>query len=349
MDFHIASARPTPPNVLSASVFRLRWHLQGSESPRAPGYALPARSRRPRNRGKAQQLGITPKFAGERMLGYVLTPVPHEHWPAVRAALRAAFERFAELVLSAPDPHARATAHWSIAVTAAHVSTTARLYRYLIPPGDPAAIVELIEDTTVDNLAALNERLLESYTERDPRVIVDRIRDDVEHMLDASAELDPATPVRWLGGAKVPLAGALGHMLNEILVHSRDIAGPLRRTWTIAPADAALVFDLFIAGLVRYDPGVFLDSDVRPRERRVAVEFRSPHTVPVTMVLHNGVVSAEDPGPGTDVRITFDPATLILMLFHRIGKARAVLSGKVRIAGPRPWLLPGFLRVVRAP
>jgi len=37
------------------------------------------------------------------------------------------------------------------------------------------------------------------------------------------------------------------------------------------------------------------------------------------------------------------------MLFHRISKARAVLSGKLRISGPRPWLLPGFLRVVRAP
>jgi uncharacterized damage-inducible protein DinB len=283
------------------------------------------------------------------MLTGVSTPVLLERWPAVRASLSHAVERFAELVLSAPDPRAMATEHWSIAETAAHVATTSGLYRHVIPPGDSSEIAGLIADTTVDTLASLNERTLASYDERDPHAIVERIRGDIEHMLDASAELDPATAISWLGGAKIPLAGALAHMLNELLVHGRDIAGPLRTTWPIAPADAAMVFDLFIIGLLRYGPGVFLDSDVRPRDRRVAVEFRSPHTVPIVMVLHRGAVSAEEPGDGADVRISFDPETLILMLFHRIGKGRAVLSGKVRVTGPRPWLLPGFLRVVRAP
>lgn len=300
-------------------------------------------------RRQGGQFGTSWLSACARMLGYVFTPVLQERWLAVRASLWNAFERFAELVLSAPDSRVKATAHWSIADTAAHVSTTARLYRYVIPPGDPAKVTELIAGTTVDNLASLNERMLESYTERDPRAIVDRIRGDVKHMLDASAELDPATAISWLGGAKIPLAGALAHMLNELLLHSRDIARPLRVKWTIAPSDAALVFDLFIIGLVRYDPGVFLDHDVRPRKRRVAVEFRSPHTALVTIALHRGTVSAEEPGARTDMRITFDPETLILMLFHRISKARAVLSGKVRITGLRPWLLPGFLRVVRGP
>jgi hypothetical protein len=283
------------------------------------------------------------------MLAHVSTPVLLERWPAVRASLSHAVERFAELVLSAPDPRAMATAHWSIAETAAHVATTSGLYRHVVPPGDSRTVAELVADTTVDTLASLNERTLASYDERDPRVIVERILGDIRYMLDASAELDPATAIYWLGGAKIPLAGALAHMLNELLVHGRDIARPLRRTWAIAPADAAMVFDLFIIGLLRYGPGVFLDSDARPRERRIAVEYRSPHTVPVAMVLHRGVVSAEEPGDDADVRISFDPETLILMLFHRISKARAVLSGKVHVTGPRPWLLPGFLRVVRAP
>lgn len=283
------------------------------------------------------------------MLSHVSTPVLLERWPAVRASLSRAVERFAELVLSAPDPRAMATAHWSIAEMAAHVATTSGLYRHVIPPGDPNTLTELIADTTVDTLASLNERTLASYDERDPQAIVDRIRGDITYMLDASAELDPAVAISWLGGAKIPLAGALAHMLNELLVHGRDIAGPLRVKWAIASADAAMVFDLFIIGLLRYGPGVFLDSDVRPRERRVAVEYRSAHTAPIAMVLHRGAVSAEEPGDDVDVRITFDPETLILMLFHRISKGRAVLSGKVRITGPRPWLLPGFLRVVRAP
>jgi uncharacterized protein (TIGR03083 family) len=283
------------------------------------------------------------------MLGCVLTSVPEERWLAVRASFRDALDRFAELVLSVPDPHVKATAHWSIADTAAHVATTARLYRYLIPPGDPAQVAGLISATTVDNLASLNDDELDSYTEREPRAVVDRIRADLEHMLNASADLDPAMPISWLGGAKVPLAGAIAHMTNELLVHGRDIALPIGKPWTISAPDAALVFDLFIIGLARYGSGVFLDSDAPPRARRVAVEFRSPHTVPVTMVLQNGVLSAEEPDSRPDIRMTFDPETFMLMLFHRISKARAVLSGKLRISGPRPWLLPGFLRVVRAP
>jgi uncharacterized protein (TIGR03083 family) len=279
----------------------------------------------------------------------VSTPVLLERWPAVRASLSDAFDRFADLVLSAPDPRAMATAHWSIADLAAHVSTTAAMYRFTLPPGDPATVAALIAGTTVDNLALLNEKRLGSYTERDPRAIVERIRGDITHMLDTSADLDPATPIPWLGGAKIPLAGALAHMANELLIHGRDVAGPLGRKWTIAAHDAALVFDLFIIGLLRYGPGAFLDSDVPPRDRRIAVEFRSAHTAPVAMVLHRGAVSAEEPAPDDDARITFDPETLMLMLFHRISKARAVMTGGVRISGRRPWLLPGFLRVVRAP
>jgi hypothetical protein len=37
------------------------------------------------------------------------------------------------------------------------------------------------------------------------------------------------------------------------------------------------------------------------------------------------------------------------MLFHRISKPRAVLTGKVVVRGRRPWLLPTFLRTVRCP
>jgi putative sterol carrier protein len=92
-----------------------------------------------------------------------------------------------------------------------------------------------------------------------------------------------------------------------------------------------------------------LDGGGPARERRIAVEFRSRHTAPVTLVLRDGLVSAEEPGGPTDVRVSFDPATLNLMLFGRISRVRAVLTGKVAVRGRRPWLLPAFLRTVRVP
>jgi hypothetical protein len=37
------------------------------------------------------------------------------------------------------------------------------------------------------------------------------------------------------------------------------------------------------------------------------------------------------------------------MMFGRISQARAVFTGKVRISGRRPWLLPAFRRKFRTP
>lgn len=153
----------------------------------------------------------------------------------------------------------------------------------------------------------------------------------------------------WLGDAWVPLAGVLAHLLNEPLIHGWDIARATRSPWTISPRDAALFFELFVLGVLRHDYGRLLDNDELPRDRRIAVEFRSRHTAPVTMVLHQGRVSVRRPAPGEDVRLSFDPATLNLMLFGRISKARAALTGKVFVTGRRPWLLPVFLRTVRLP
>lgn len=52
---------------------------------------------------------------------------------------------------------------------------------------------------------------------------------------------------------------------------------------------------------------------------------------------------------GTVLRATGgrDPANL--MLFGRMSRVRAALTGKVLVSGPRPWLLPAFLRTVHMP
>ena len=42
----------------------------------------------------------------------------------------------------------------------------------------------------------------------------------------------------------------------------------------------------------------------------------------MTIVLHRGLVSVAEQGGDPDVRISFDPPTLNLMMFHRVGKVR---------------------------
>lgn len=272
--------------------------------------------------------------------------ITEARWAATRQALAETTDRLAAVV-AASDPGAMATRDWTVADTLAHVTAIAAGFTAHVRSPEPDEADEA--PVTVDMVAGMNARLLAMETERDPAILLDRLRGAVDEIVRASEDLDPDAPLAWLGGSRVPRAGVLAHLVNELQVHGRDIARATRSPWPIPPADAALFFDLFLVGMMRHDVGHLLDTDEPPRERRIAVAFRSRHTTPVTLVLHRGKVSVEEPGGPTDVRLSFDPRTLNLVLFHRIGWPSAALTGKVRIGGRRPWLLPTFLRTVRLP
>ena len=201
----------------------------------------------------------------------------------------------------------------------------------------------------MDTVAGLNGTVLRHFTDRDPGTLGHRLRSDIDLILRLSADRDPDDPVAWLGGARVPVVGLLAHLTNELLIHGWDIARAGRVPWVIPPRDAGSFLEMFVVGLMRNGYGHLLDNDEPPRDRRIAVEFRSRYTSPVTLVLQHGRVTAEEPGPAPDVRLSFNPATLNLMMFGRISKLRAVLGGGLVVSGRRPWLLPTFLRTVRMP
>ncbi|KFU77314.1 hypothetical protein BB31_31680 [Amycolatopsis lurida NRRL 2430] len=276
-----------------------------------------------------------------------------DRWHSVRRAYRVTGARFADLVTRVPDPDAMVTAEWTVAETVAHVAMIAKMYTSLVRPDGTAVLAtggqSQVEKTTVDTVSVLNTLVLRDFPERDIQVLVTGLLADIEEVLRVTEDVDPGTPLDWLGGSKVPLAGVLAHLVNELQIHGWDIAKALKLPWTIQPGDAALFFDLFLVGVLSHDIGHLLDTDEPPRDRRIAVAFRSAYTSPVVLVLHRGRVTVEEPGGPVDVRISFDPPTLNLMLFHRVGKARSALTRKIVVSGPRPWLLPAFLRVVRLP
>jgi len=278
--------------------------------------------------------------------------ITQDQWLAVRASVQRAGDRFADMVAATSRPDAMATAHWSVAETAAHVAGIVWMYTDILPPGNGEpkvpALAEGISRVTVDTVADFNNLTLRLFHERNPQTIATRLRADIDRILLGTQQHDPAQPIPWLGSSTLPLAGVLAHLTNELLIHGRDIARVLGTPWSIDPRDAALFFELFILNVLR-DFGRLVDTTPTVGRRPVAVEFRSRYTTPVTVTLHNGHITVEPPTAGTDVRIKFDPSALNLMLFGRISKARATLTGKVIAWGPRPWLLPRFLRVVRLP
>jgi hypothetical protein len=274
-------------------------------------------------------------------------------WQAVRESLRSVCQRFTALVSSVPDARVRVTAKWSVADIAVHVLTIAWIDTTLLQaatePFPMPDVLEQIAATAVDEVHGLNDRVMARFADRDATRAVALLREHIDLILTDSENRDPAETFAWLGGSQLSLAGLLAHMVNELLIHGNDIAGIVNVPWTVAPQDAALFFDLFYVGLARGNFGSLLDGNRRPLRRRIAVELRSPYTTPVTFVVRDGRLTAEPPGPGADATVRFDPQTLNLMLFGRVSKARAIATRKLVISGPRPWLLPAFLRTVRAP
>lgn len=282
------------------------------------------------------------------------TRITPENWTAVRTAAREANDRFAELVLRAPDPGVLATAEWTVMDTAAHLAATVWNYTAQVVSDDAPLPVpgtaENFREATVYNIhGGLNADMFRGYPERRPREVLDRLATSIEEVLDLTADADPSRTVTWLGGSRLPLAGVLAHLVNEILVHGRDVARAVHVPWRIPQEHAALFVELFLVEICRNGVGGLLDRGGPPRAGRIAVEFRSAYTRPVTIVLHDGVVWAEEPSRDNDVRLHFQPTALDLVLFHRLSRPRAVMTGALRIRGRRPWLLAPFLETVRVP
>ncbi|WP_244885526.1 maleylpyruvate isomerase N-terminal domain-containing protein [Amycolatopsis vancoresmycina] len=270
----------------------------------------------------------------------------------MRAALPEVGGRFADLLTGIRNPDARSLGEWSIAETAAHVGMIALMYTGMIRgDGGPLPLPGLaapIDSVSVDAIAEMNALALRLYPERDPLRLAERLRTDIAQLLLVSADLDPEKPVWWLGGSRVPVAGVLAHLVNELLIHGLDIARAAGRPWRIPARLEALFLELFLFGMVRNDMGRLLD-DAKPAARRIAVEFRSSYTAPAVLALQHGRLRLEAPDGTADLRLKFDPAVLVPMMFGRISRLRAALLGGVWVSGPRPWLLPEFLRTVRMP
>lgn len=278
--------------------------------------------------------------------------VPESRWSLARAALRSSADAFLEL-LKGDSAAAMATKDWTVADTAAHVTGIALMYVTLVDEDVPSlpipGLAEMVDQTTVDTVADLNAFVLRHFPERDTANLAAALDYAVGAILDATRDVPAATPVPWLGESLVTIAGMVAHLVNELLVHGRDIAIALRRPWVIPEDHAGLYWELFFVGMLGLGHGSLLDTNARMPGRRIAVSFRSAHAAPSTIVLENGHVRVASDDEPYDVRVTFRPAGFNLMMFGRVGTLAAALRRDVVVGGPRPWLLRPFLRIVHMP
>lgn len=282
------------------------------------------------------------------------TIAAQRQWSAVREALARTADRYAALLHGVRNPAAPALHGWSIAQLAAHVTVVSSLDLHTATNGEVSFVapelLELAFSATITDIARLNTLSLHRVTERDPHVLAEQLRRDVELILRVTADGDGSAVGLWLGGARLTVCAMLAHLLNELLLHGHDVARAERRPWPIPAADAATAFRSFLLPVLAGNSGQLMVADGPVTPGRVRAEVRGHHHEPVTVLAENGRLTVEPVAAGpVDLRIWNDPAALMLVLWGRSGRLRPLLTGRVRIWGRRPWRIFRFLAAARTP
>jgi uncharacterized protein (TIGR03083 family) len=249
-------------------------------------------------------------------------------------ALDAVAGRLVELVTSAPDPTVRvpATPAWTVAQAFAHVVTVAPRY-------DKGAHQRGEFVTVVEDLAGLNDREIGELGHQD----VDRLTAELRAGLDALYEtidgFGDAQPVyRFHGGQLVAADVALGVLLGELVVHGHDIAEAVGRPWAIEPAHVELV----LRGLSPILPGWLHPRRSAGHTARYEVRVRGQGVHTFDFAGGRLTMNPAD-ARRPDVVISGDAATLLLVLYRRIGHWPAIASGRLAAWGRKPWLALSFV------
>lgn len=263
---------------------------------------------------------------------------------AARVAVREVVPELVRLLRSLPDPQAMAVGTWRVTDVAAHLSHVFRV--------DTDALAERPiprAEVTTAGIAVLTDSMLADDGERDPAVLADRI-EALATDFDDVAERCGAEGVDWLGGARLAPSAVACHLLEECLVHGHDIASGAGRSWRIERRHALLVIEGAVLPLIAALPPTAWVRQDRDASFRARVELRlrgGGHTV---LAFEDGRVTVQPrDGRDVDVRVSADPAALMLLFMGREGVLKPVIAGKALVWGRRPWKLLHVLGSISPP
>ena len=251
----------------------------------------------------------------------------------VRPAIGQVGERLAVLVTTAPDPDLPVpnSPDWTVREVTAHVVTVAP--RYAAGPDHRGTWVQDPRELPELNRAELRALGTGSMAE-----LAGRLRHDLTALCEQVEGYGAAPPsFRFHGGELVPADTALGILLAELVVHGWDIAQALRRPWPIDPGHVALILE----GLAPIVPG-WVDPE-RARGLTATVQVRLRGQATHVFQFRDGRLRVDPDGePPIDVRISGDPAALLLVLYRRQSPWPHIARGRLVAWGRRPWLAPSF-------
>jgi hypothetical protein len=291
-----------------------------------------------------------------------LPGLPGVDWSDAQAALREEVARVVALLRSVRNPSAHAVGKWSLAEVAMHLSQA-----FVVVPGlaraDLSNAFEILPTLAglhgnsligdVWELGDVTALGVESDRERDPRVLADRIEERAAAFLqNAAAESHAVREQRaWLvEGMNVSLPTFTCHLLNETIMHGRDIAVADGQPWPIKSAHAGLVFDGFIWPIVDgLGPRAMVDQKTAAGVH-VIYDIRVRGGSRYRMTFNDGELTIEPPRSGrVDCHISADAAAFLLVAWARQSQWEAIAKGKILAWGRKPWLGPKFRVYLRNP
>ncbi|MGQ4355762.1 maleylpyruvate isomerase N-terminal domain-containing protein [Streptomyces drozdowiczii] len=269
-----------------------------------------------------------------------------------RAALAAALPRLVALLRAVPDRDAGSgVPEWTVGDVGAHLASVYLAYTSLVSPDDAVEWDDVLPPgggTFVERITAMNDRSVALFGREERAKVPDFLAERGETFLRVTEGLAPHTPVPapWYGEVPFTLATMTGLMLSETLVHGLDIARGARLPWRIGDDETRLVLGQSMPTMM----AAALDP-VKARGVRIAFDLAVRGGPRLAVVVDDGTVTVTRDAPprAYDCRIVAAPATFLLVSFRRTPVWKAVVGGRMRAGGRKPWLALRLGRLVTGP
>lgn len=253
-------------------------------------------------------------------------------------ALRGAVGRSAALWRRVADPDAPVPGlTWTAAETAAHVVGELRDYAQALTRHANGWMTRADRRfESPSRLSALvNARHLTVVSERDMHRLADLLQETAAVYLAAARSVDTTSVVPTPNGLTLTPPVMTTLLLGEQLIHGLDIGRAANVPWTISRSDALLVI-----------PGVLSVAPQYLRRSRAAVrmsfELRMRGGGRYRMAVNHGTAVVSAAGEEADCVITADPVAFLLAGYGRIPQWSAIVRGKIRAGGRKPWRAMSF-------
>ncbi len=160
-----------------------------------------------------------------------------------------------------------------------------------------------------------------------------RIGAALEGFIEVASKENWEEPVTWHGGVRIPVYSLASILINEYLVHGRDIATAANEHWEIGRAEAVAIFEGHLPILPHY----VNEEAVANLRASYRIDIRGGRTVYITVDRGSLSISTEAPMK-VDCRISADPVSYLLVGYGRVGQWKPILTGKIVAYGRKPWL-----------